>query len=49
MEMMQILINSGGSLDWTSKHGLTPVHIAAMGGKAYPIAYFYEQGLNMDA
>jgi ankyrin repeat protein len=42
MEIMQILISNGGSIDWVTKQGLTAVHIAAMGGKAYPIAYFYE-------
>jgi len=44
-----MLISYGGSLDHVNKNGLSPVHIAALGDNAYPLAFLYENGLNMDA
>jgi ankyrin repeat protein len=42
------LINNGGTLAQVTKHGLTPVHVAALGDNAYPLAYLHEKGFSMD-
>jgi ankyrin repeat protein len=47
--LIRVLVSNGGAVDVLNKHGLSPLHVAAQGDKAYPIAYLRENGVSVDA